>query len=134
MDRFRYLTFVGALVLVTTLGVWSMTLAAQQAPAPAQPAPAPAQAQPPQAAPAADRTFEGQLSKVDAATNQLILTGPGNKQMTFTYNDKTQMVGIEKNNIQGLAGKPGTNLKVTYRDEKGTNQATRIEVVPPPKQ
>jgi hypothetical protein len=123
MKGFRYL-ILGVALMSITLGAF-----AQQAP-PAAPA------QPPQAAPAADRTFQGELGKVDAEAKTIIVSGTGNKQMTFAYDDKTQMVGIEKNNIQGLASKPGTNLRVTYRDEKGTNHATRIEVVPaaPPKQ
>jgi hypothetical protein len=129
MKEFRYLILGAALVLTIS----SLNMAAQQAPAqPAQPAQAAPAA--PQAAPAADRTFEGQLSKVDATAKQIILTGTGNKQMTFSYTDQTQMVGVEKNNIQGLASKPGTNLKVTYREEKGSNHASKIEVVPPPKQ
>ena len=127
MKAFRYLTLVT--VLVTSVGAWSM-MEAQQAPAPAPGQPAQAAPQ----APPADRTFEGQLSKIDTNTRQIILTATGNKQMTFTYTDKTQMVGVENNNVQGLAGKTGSNLKITYREDRGTNQASKIEVVPPPKQ
>jgi hypothetical protein len=47
--------------------------------------------------------------------------------MTFTYDDKTQVTGAERT-VEGLAGKSGAMLKVTYR-EQGTDQvATRIEV------
>ena len=129
MKVFRILTSVGALVLVMTLSVWSLGAAAQ-APAP-QAAPA-AQQQ----SPAADRTFDGELSKVDTTAKLITATGTGNKQMTFTYTDATQIVGVE-NNVQGLTGKTGSALKITYREEGGNNRATKIEVLekqPAPKQ
>lgn len=86
-------------------------------------------AQPPAAQnpPAADKTYQGQLSKVDATAKEIILKGTDNKEMVFTYNDQTKMTGVD-NGAQGLAGKSGSNLKVTYRENRGTNLATLIEV------
>jgi hypothetical protein len=52
----------------------------------------------------------------------------GTTEMTFEYTDATQVVGPEKN-VQGLAGKTGTELKVTYRESAGKNTAIRIETV-----
>ena len=72
------------------------------------------------------KVFEGQLTKVDAkAISVKGATGP---EMMFAYDDQTQVIGAEKN-IQGLAGKTGTPLKVTYRQDKGSNQAIRIEIL-----
>jgi hypothetical protein len=48
--------------------------------------------------------------------------------MTFQYTDATPVVGSEKD-IQGLAGKSGTDLKITYRDAAGKHIATRIETI-----
>jgi hypothetical protein len=76
----------------------------------------------------AERTFEGQLTKVDAAAKSISVKGAGNMEMTFDYSDATQVVGSEKN-VQGLAGKTGTDLKVTYRDAGGKHQATKIETI-----
>jgi hypothetical protein len=74
------------------------------------------------------RTFEGQLSKVDSTAKTIILKGTDDKEMTFSYNDTTQVVGAD--DIQGLTGKTGASLKVSYRDNRGSNQATKIEVLP----
>jgi hypothetical protein len=46
----------------------------------------------------------------------------------FHYTDKTEVVGSE-NTVQGLAAKSGTNLNITYSVERGTNNATRIEML-----
>jgi hypothetical protein len=48
--------------------------------------------------------------------------------MTFEYTDATQVLGAEKS-VQGLAGKTGTELKVTYREAGGKHTATKIETV-----
>ena len=84
---------------------------------------APAQAQ-------QDKVLEGTLVKVDADAHSLTVMGADNKPMQFVYTDKTAVTGQEKN-IQGLAGKPGAKVRVTYRaGEKGANEATRIEILP----
>jgi hypothetical protein len=77
--------------------------------------------------PTAEKTYQGQLGKVDATAKEITLKGSDNKEMIFTYNDQTKMTGID-NGAQGLAGKAGSNLKVTYRENRGTNLATQIEV------
>src|SRR5262245_24400390 len=65
---------------------------------------------------AADKVFQGQLVKVDPDAKSI--TVKGNMEMTFEYSDRTQVTGSEKT-IQGLAGKTGTDLKVTYREAQG---------------
>jgi len=79
-------------------------------------------------APQAEKTFSGTLTKVDAAKQVITVKGTGNEpEMTFTYDDKTQVTGAEKS-VQGLTGKSGAALKVTYREQGGDRIATRIEV------
>ena len=88
---------------------------------PAQPA---AGQQPPAAA--AEKSFSGQLAKVDDKAKEITLKGTDNKEMMFTWDDKTQITGVD--GPQGLTGKTGSNLKVSYREAAGRNLATKIEV------
>jgi hypothetical protein len=79
-------------------------------------------------APQAEKTFSGTLTKVDAAKRVISVKGTGYEpEMTFTFDDKTQVTGAEKT-VEGLAGKSGATLKVTYREEGANRIATRIEV------
>jgi hypothetical protein len=79
-------------------------------------------------APQAEKTFSGMLTKVDAAKRVITVKGTGYEpEMTFMYDDKTQVTGAEKT-VEGLAGKSGAMLKVTYREEGTERIATRIEV------
>jgi hypothetical protein len=109
-----------------------LTALAVQGP-PQSPPPNPPAAQNPPAPPnppaAADKSYQGQLSKVDATTKEITVKGADNKEMVFTYNEKTQMAGID-NAPQGLSAKAGSKLKITYQENRGTNLATRVEVVP----
>jgi len=79
-------------------------------------------------APQAEKSFSGTLTKVDAAKKVITVKGTGAEpEMTFTYDDKTQVTGAEKT-VEGLAGKSGATLKITYREEGANRIATRIEV------
>jgi len=79
-------------------------------------------------APQAEKSFSGTLTKIDAQKKIITAKGTGNQpEMTFTYDDKTQVTGAEKT-VQGLTGKSGTPLKVTYREQGPDRIATRIDV------
>jgi hypothetical protein len=104
-------------VLAVVLLVASFTYAAQ--------APTP----PPAAQPQADKAFSGTLVKVDTDAKMLVAKDADNKEMQFAYTDKTEVVGSEKT-VQGLAAKSGAKLKVTYKTDRGVNNATRIELMP----
>src|SRR5215813_5214150 len=67
------------------------------------------------AAPQSEKTFQGQLTKVDAKAQRISVKGAGDAEMMFQYTDQTQVVGPQKD-IQGLASQTGTQLRVTYRD------------------
>src|SRR5262249_6863621 len=78
-------------------------------------------------APQAEKTFSGTLMKVDAANKLISVKGTGKEpEMTFLYDAKTQVTGAEKT-VEGLAGKSGAMLKVTYREEGANRIAKRIE-------
>jgi hypothetical protein len=85
---------------------------------------------PPQDKPAAqaEKTFDGQLTKVDAAKKIISVKGAGNApEMNFAYTDQTQVVGPQKD-VQGLASQAGAQLKITYRDQGENHVATKIEI------
>ena len=77
----------------------------------------------------AQKPLEGVLTSIDAQNHMLRVMGADNKEWQFVYTDETQVTGPEKS-VQGLAGKPGAKLRITYRVEQGKNLATSIEVLP----
>ena len=79
------------------------------------------------APPAQEKVFQGQLTKVDASAKMISVKGPGDMEMAFALTDTTQVIGSEKD-VQGLAGKTGSELKVTYRDVAGKHTATKREI------
>jgi len=72
------------------------------------------------------RTADGEISKLDTTAKTITLKGiaPA-RENVFYYDDKTEVTGVDKG-IQGL--KTGSMVKISYRDEKGKNKATKIEV------
>lgn len=68
----------------------------------------------------------GELLAVDDKSKTIVVK-TGETEMKFSYSDQTEIVGADKG-MEGLAGKGGTMVKVTY-DEHGTaNVALKIEV------
>jgi hypothetical protein len=76
----------------------------------------------------AEKTWTGQLVKVDTTAKMVTAKGSDQKEMSFLYSDQTQVVSPDKS-IQGLTGKAGADLRITYREERGTNLATKIELL-----
>jgi Cu/Ag efflux protein CusF len=75
-------------------------------------------------APQAEKSFSGTLTKVDAEKKVITVKGTGAEpEMTFTFDDKTQVTGAEKT-VQGLTGKSGALLKITYREQATERIAT----------
>jgi hypothetical protein len=75
------------------------------------------------------RTFDGELSKVDSVAKTITVKDADNKEKVFSYTDLTQVVGAD-DGVQGLTGKTGVALKVSYREDGSTNVATKIEIQP----
>ena len=114
-----------------TAALVSIPAYSQQAPTPAErqaPAPTTRQAPAPADKATAEKTFSGQLSKVDTSAKLIAVKGPDQKDMMFNYNDETQVISPDKT-VQGLSGKTGAQLRISYREERGTNLATKIELV-----
>jgi hypothetical protein len=76
----------------------------------------------------ADKTMNGELMKVDTAAKVISLKGPDQKEALFRYSDETQVVSADKT-VQGLAGKTGAQLRISFKEERGANWATKIEVL-----
>jgi hypothetical protein len=117
----KKLLTVTAVCVATMLVI--VPLAQGQAPGQERPGGPPAGAPPAQA----EKVFQGQLTKVDAGAKAIMVKG-ADAEMTFEYTDATQVLGAAKD-IQGLAGKAGADLRVTYRDAGGKHTATKIEAV-----
>jgi len=111
------------LVVVILLSLASLSFA-QTTPPPPPPGAAPGAG-----AQQAERAFQGTLVKVDTEAKTLVAKDADNKEMQFTYTDKTEVIGSEKT-VQGLATKSGSKLKVTYRSDRGVNSASKIELMP----
>jgi len=73
--------------------------------------------------------FQGILVQVDHAAKTLVVKSAEDKEMQITYTDATSTV-VTENTIQGLAGQPGENVKITYTVDQGVNHANRVEILP----
>jgi len=128
MKRLLTVTAISVAVMLAVVPLASGQGPEQKGPPPGGP---PAGGPPPGGPPAggaqAERVFMGQLVKVDAQAKWISVKGPGDKEMQFDYTDATQVVG--EKNVQGLAGKTGADLRVTYRDAGGKLTATKIETI-----
>jgi len=106
--------YLAIAVLITVFGAYASAAVGIQTPAPAG---------------AQDKAFQGTLVKVDTDMHMLTAKAADGKETYFSYTDDTKVVGPAKD-VQGLTGKPGANLKITYHTEGESNRATRIEVLP----
>jgi hypothetical protein len=123
----RFLQALSGRVLMNSsivFGAVVLSLAVTAGPASAQQKPSsPATGQQKKEAPT---PVTGELLAVDDKSKTIVVKA-GETEMKFSYSDQTEIVGTDKG-IEGLAGKGGTVVKVTY-DEHGTaNVALRIEV------
>lgn len=76
------------------------------------------------------KVFVGELSKVDATVKAIFVKGTEpNREMIFFYDDQTEVIGADEG-VRGLTGNTGAQLKISYRDERGLNLATKIEIQP----
>src|SRR5262249_4794816 len=116
--------FIAMAALLTLLAIptksWSQT----------KPAPNPSANQmqaPEQSSPAAFKTAQGALSRVDNAKQTLWIKGADGKEQEFKYNAQTQVTGGD-NTVEGLAKMNGTQLKIQYEVVDGANNAVKIDI------
>ena len=77
----------------------------------------------------AAQIFQGSLVEVDAEAKTLTVKNADNKELQFAYTESTVIEG-GGNSAQGLAGKSGEDVMVTYTVKQGINEATHIEILP----
>jgi hypothetical protein len=114
-----------AMALLVTVSLTAAPLL--QGPERGAPGQAPPAGQAPERGGGQAQTATGQLAKVDTNTKEITIKGSDNKDMVITWNDQTQITGVD-GGAQGLSGKTGATLKVTYQSRGGGNLASRIEV------
>ena len=86
------------------------------------------QVNPPNGKPLPEKTLTGQLLNVDTKAKLISVRGSDQKETIFNYNDDTQVTSPDRS-VQSLSGKAGSELRITYHDERGINMATRIELI-----
>lgn len=74
-------------------------------------------------------TLQGDLVRVNADSHMLYVRGSDQKEMEFSYSDKTEITGITET-TEGLAGQTGRMVTVHYRAEGSSNIAVKVEVHP----
>ena len=82
----------------------------------------------------------GELRTVDANAKTFVVRADDGTEHSFRYTDTTDVSG--QSSAQGLAGREGDRVRVSYRELPPSSdstativiEATRIEVVPPPTQ
>jgi hypothetical protein len=75
-----------------------------------------------------EKIMEGQLLNVDRNARLISVKGRDQKETIFNYNDDTQVISPDRT-VQGLVGKPGAEVRMHYREDRGVKVAISIELV-----
>ena len=75
-----------------------------------------------------EKIMDGQLLNVDRNAKLVSVKGPDQKETMFNYNDDTQVISPDRT-MQGLVGKPGAEVRIRYREDRGVRMAVTIELV-----
>ena len=75
------------------------------------------------------QTATGELVKVDSEKMTLSVRQADGAELTFSYNDQTEISGEQKN-AQGLATAEGSKVVVHYTATDTAKTATKIEIKP----
>jgi Cu/Ag efflux protein CusF len=127
----RIRAFLG-LAIAPALAVVLAVPASAQTPSPAPQPQAQAPAAPAQAAQPLRSPVEGELVSVDTATKKVTikpLTGP---DLSFTYNDKTEISGAQKD-AAGLATMKEGRVTVHFTEDAQTKARTASRIIVEPK-
>lgn len=74
-----------------------------------------------------EQTLSGTLMSVDPDAQTFVVQDAGGNQVTFHYNDQTQVAGSDQS-IEGLASQSGTQVTVTFQNQESNRMATKIEI------
>ena len=129
----RIRTMLGLAVAAAMAVVLAAPVSAQApSPAPQAQAPSPTAQRPAQAAQPVRSPIEGELVSVDTTTKKITvkpLTGP---DLVFTYNDKTEISGAQKD-AAGLATMKEGRVTVHFSEDADTKAKTATRVIVEPK-
>lgn len=70
----------------------------------------------------------GEVVALNPATKTLVIRTAPETDVKFSYSDETEIVGVDGKGAEGLTGKPGTMVTVTYDVHGTANIALKIEV------
>jgi hypothetical protein len=73
----------------------------------------------------------GELLSLNTSTKTLVIRTDAETDMKFSYSETTEIVGADKG-TEGLTGKAGSVVTVTYNVHGTANVAIKIEVKPKP--
>ena len=125
----RIRTMLGLAVAAAMAVVLAAPVSAQApSPAPQAQAPSPTAQRPAQAAQPVRSPIEGELVSVDTTTKKITvkpLTGP---DLVFTYNDKTEISGAQKD-AAGLATMKEGRVTVHFSEDADTKAKTATRVI-----
>ena len=75
-----------------------------------------------------EKIMDGQLLNVDRNARLISVIGPDQKEAMFNYNDDIRVIGTART-MQGLVEKPGAQVRIRYREDRGVRLAITIELV-----
>jgi hypothetical protein len=119
---------LGALALVSYIGLQPAFADQAQNPssAPGAQAPAPAPAPAAQAQAPKSESAKGELQSVDTAKKTLTVAGEGGSPQVFQYTDTTKVTGAK--GIEGLGTMSGRQVTVQFTTKGADRIATSVEV------
>ena len=117
---------LGALALVSYIGLQPAFADQAQNPSPAPGAQAPAPAPAAQAQAPKSESAKGELQSVDTAKKTLTVAGEGGSPQVFQYTDTTKVTGAK--GIEGLGTMSGRQVTVQFTTKGADRIATSVEV------
>ena len=120
------------LAVAPALAVVLAAPASAQTPSPTPQPQAQAPAAPAQAAQPLRSPVEGELVSVDAATKKITIKPLTGADLSFTYNDKTEISGAQKD-AAGLATMKEGRVTVHFTEDAQTKARTASRIIVEPK-
>ena len=120
------------LAVAPALAVVLAAPASAQTPSPTPQPQAQAPAAPAQAAQPLRSPVEGELVSVDAATKKITIEPLTGADLSFTYNDKTEISGAQKD-AAGLATMKEGRVTVHFTEDAQTKARTASRIIVEPK-
>jgi len=69
-----------------------------------------------------EKIMDGQLLNVDRNSKLISVRGPDHKESMFNYNNDIRVISPGRT-MQGLVGKPGAQVRIRYKEDRGVRLA-----------